>query len=347
MPGTPAALLDPLLAISDDLRPRDYVLAHLLEDHDILSLEQVQATLFTSARTCRHRLGELQQMRFIATTTQVTASRRRRTFVLPGLLSSRYVSLTKGEAEPSRKALRDRQGAAAFGAGRDDVVARNWFFVDLITHARTHPGAGLARWWSPTLTRAAVQGLAWPHGHGLHPDGHGVWIEDGREVRFFLEHDTGAGAVPDLMERIERHRQLRYDGGPDYPVLIWLSTREREADLHEHLQRATFGLTLAGLTVATASRDVGVGPASAQWWVTTDHAPGNRSADVGQERRHLRELPGDGPRGDEADASASWVDRQRSQIRQPEEVSNPVLLARTLLGPASVQQDPMYLPPWA
>lgn len=172
-----------------------------------------------------------------------------------------------------------------------------------------------------------------------------MWIEDGREVRFFLEHDTGAGPVRDLMERIERHRQLRYGGGPDYPVLIWLPTRAREAELHADLKRGRFGLTLAGLTVATAARDTGAGPACAAWWVTTANDE-SRSATAGteQDRCRLKDLRSDGPQAQEGQGLPLFEDPDRSNLREPGTVSNPVLLGRTLLGPLTPRQDPMYLP---
>lgn len=145
MPRTPPALIDPLLAISSNLRPRDYVLAHLLDEHDILSVEQIKAILFTSPHTCSHRLDELRRMRFIVSSSNLCADGSRRKFWLPGLLSTRYVSIATHEPEPTRKALQDRQARAAVRRDRDDIAAANWFFLDLIAHSRKHLGSNLAR----------------------------------------------------------------------------------------------------------------------------------------------------------------------------------------------------------
>lgn len=61
--------------------------------------------------------------------------------------------------------------------------------------------------------------------------------------------------------------RLAAGGGPRYPVLFWLPSRERETNLRRHLQGATTGaapgaasllavVTAAGVTVATATHDL-------------------------------------------------------------------------------------------
>jgi hypothetical protein len=344
MPRTPATVIDPLVAISDNLQPRDYVLAHLLDEHDILSLEQIKKLFFPSPRTCRRRLNELQRLRFVAGFTQVRGDGSRPRFFLPGLLSTRYTCLTKHEPEPTHEELQDRQARSAFHRDRHDTIGANEFFVDLFAHSRTNPATSLARWWSPSLTRIALQGLAWPEGHGLQPDGHGVWIEDGHEVRFFLEYDTGAGPISDLMEQLANYRHLREDGGPDYPVLIWLPTTEREAELHAELQRARRWSSPAALTVATAVRNTGAGPATAAWWVSRVGLAGQATAGGRQDRCRLRDLHSEAPRVD-------WVgpryqDPDQVNLREPDARWNTGRMARTLLDPLTRQQHPMYLPPW-
>src|SRR5215475_13358275 len=54
-----------LLSISWRLEPRDYVIAHLLDQHRFLTTDQIAAVLFTSVRTCRNRLNVLRKIDFI------------------------------------------------------------------------------------------------------------------------------------------------------------------------------------------------------------------------------------------------------------------------------------------
>ena len=78
------------------------------------------------------------------------------------------------------------------------LVGVNGFFTALAGNARTRPGCELARWWSARQCQqtgafansdAGVdQRLYTPKSR---PDGYGVWVEDGSQVSFFLEYDTG------------------------------------------------------------------------------------------------------------------------------------------------------------
>src|SRR3954466_12887197 len=54
-----------LIDISHRLRPRDYTIAGLLEDHTTLSTDQVAAMLFGSPVTWRHRLQLLRRLGFL------------------------------------------------------------------------------------------------------------------------------------------------------------------------------------------------------------------------------------------------------------------------------------------
>lgn len=65
----------------------------------------------------------------------------------------------------------------------------------------------------------------------MHPDGHGVWSADGREVGFFLETDLGTENRSVLAAKLGPYYRLRAAGGPAWPVLFWMSTPAREANL--------------------------------------------------------------------------------------------------------------------
>ena len=54
-----------LIEISHRLRPRDYTMASLLDEHTTLTTDQLTSILFTNATTCRHRLHTLRKIAFV------------------------------------------------------------------------------------------------------------------------------------------------------------------------------------------------------------------------------------------------------------------------------------------
>ena len=268
-------LHDSLREISWRLETRDHVLAQLLHEHRTLTTSQITAILFASPRTCRNRLGVLRTFDFVDWFIPVRHGVRLPAHWVPGLLSARLIALRNGDKAPTAKALREIQDRVVATPHLGHIDGTNQFFVDLIAHARQHSETRLSRWWSGARTAAAL-------GRRVHPDGHGAWRDAGREVGFFLEFDTGSESQPVVAAKLAPYRRLRIDGGPAWPVLFWLPTAAREANLHKRLA----GMAPLGVTVATASREhaahtVPAGPAGPVWKVA-----GN-----GRRRLHLAELP--------------------------------------------------------
>ncbi|WP_204013148.1 replication-relaxation family protein [Virgisporangium aurantiacum] len=240
------------------LQPRDYILAALLDEHRTLTTAQISAMLFTSERTCRNRLGALRRLGFVDGFIPIRRGRRLATHWLPGLLSARYVALRDGGRPPSPRVMRERQDRVVATSHLAHVDVTNQFFVDLIAHARRRPRGRLARWWSGTRTAAAL-------GRRVHPDGHGVWRAGGREVAFFLETDLGTENQSVLAAKLGPYHRLQLAGGPGWPVLFWMSTPAREANLLARLGSAT----RLGVPVATANQLHAreIGPAGRVWTV--------------------------------------------------------------------------------
>jgi len=272
-----SAVPDDLLAVSWRFEPRDYVLAHLLDQHRFLTTEQITAILYSSPRTCRNRLNVLRGIGFIDWFMPVHPRLGRLpVHWVPGSLSARYVALYDGKPAPSSRALRVARDTYASAATRVGHLVHadgvNQFFIDLLAHSRHHPTARLTRWWSAARTHSKVD-------HDTRPDGHGVWTDGDREVAFFLEHDAGTMSHPARAAKLPGYRTLQ-DKGPAWPVLFWLPSTTIETNLHRHLAGGT-----SGVVVATAARDHAAdhgGPAGPVWKV------------VGNGRRRLRlaELPG-------------------------------------------------------
>lgn len=262
-----------LRALARRLEPRDYTLAHLLDEHRTLTTEQITAVLFTAVRTCRNRLDVLRRLGFIAWFIPVRRRRRRVTHWIPALLSARYVALTRGQHPPSARAVREMQDRMVVSPTLQHTVGTNGVFVGLLTHARTTPGARLTRWWSGPSTAAAV-------GHRVFPDGHGVWREDGHTVAFYLEYDTGTETLSTVVGKLPAYRRARDLGGPSWPVLFVLPSRLREHNLRQRLTATG----TSGVIVATTSQDrADADPAGPIWALADD-------ADAAP-RRRLAELP--------------------------------------------------------
>jgi Replication-relaxation len=260
-----------LIDISHRLRPRDYTIAALLDEHTTLTTEQITAILFTNPTTCRHRLHLLRRIGFVDRFIRNRPGAPNSTCWVSGPLSARYVALARGDSPPTPKALRERQDRIYARPTWAHLVATNQFFVDLLVHARHQPGTALLRWWSEHTTAARFGGR-------INPDGHGVWTDGQRSVGWFLELDRGTESLGRLVGKLGPYRRLHAEGGPYDPVLFVLPNRAREQNLHRRLADRPEPT----LTVATTSPDAGDDPAGPVWRVF-----GN-----GRHRLALAELPG-------------------------------------------------------
>src|SRR6266511_892145 len=263
-----------LLAHSDRLGPRDYTLALLLDEHRVLTGPQVTAILFGSPYTCRNRLHALRRIGFLDRFSPYRTGVLAPVHWVAGPLAARYAALSQDKRPPSLKALREQQDGIVATRHLAHQVGGNQFFIDLLTHTRAHPDTRLLRWWS-----AGHSGKEF--GGRVRPDGYGIWTDGHRQVSFMVEHDTGTETLATLVAKLVPYRKLRADGGPGGPVLFWLPTAAREANLHQRLA----GVNLGGLVVATAARDsvtqAGLGPADTVW----------RLVGNGRHRLPLADLP--------------------------------------------------------
>lgn len=270
-----------LIDISHRLRPRDYTIATLLDEHTTLTTDQITAVLFGSVTTCQHRLNALRGMRFVDRFLRNRPGQPNPACWVPGMLSARYAALARDEHPPNQRRLQDRQDRIYASPTLLHLLAVNDFFVALLSHARQHPAGRLRRWWSERSTAAAF-------GQRIHPDGHGVWTDGDAETGFFLELDRGTEPVGRLVEKLAAQRRLQEAGGPTYPVLFVLPTRAREQHLHRRLADQPEPALIVATTSPEAGRDPGRlrglhGPAGPVW----------RVAGNGRHRLRLADLPSD------------------------------------------------------
>jgi hypothetical protein len=257
--GGPAARLTAVAVAAELSRitPRDRLILDLLHQHQTLTTGHLTDLAFTSTGRTQNRLADLYRRAVLD---------RFRHYQRPGSQSWRWtlgplgaaiVAAGHGDPLPRPAAVRDATARLAMSPTLPHLLAVNGFFVALTAHARTRDGVRLARWWNEARCRDACGNL-------IRPDGHGVWHSGGRTVPFWLEMDLGSEPLTRVAAKLTGYAHL----GPrlSYPVLFWLPTAGREANLHRLLSRT--GVP-DGLTVATGTDDntAGTGPAGAVWRV--------------------------------------------------------------------------------
>ncbi|WP_433615320.1 replication-relaxation family protein [Dactylosporangium sp. CA-139114] len=243
--------------------PRDRLLLDLLDQHQTFTTEHLVTLAFGSVGRARNRLNTLHGRDILD---------RFRHFHRPGSQSWRWtlgpvgaaiVAAARGEAMPRPAAVRDATARLAMSPRLNHLLATNGLFVALTGAARTRPEARLGRWWNEQRCRDATGNL-------VRPDGHGVWVVGGRAVPFWLEMDLGTEPLPRVADKLTGYAAL----GPRraYPVVFWLPTAAREANLHAMWART--GIP-DGVRVATGADDHAAahgGPAGAVWRCPGDPA---------------------------------------------------------------------------
>jgi hypothetical protein len=173
-----------LLAALRRLQPRDQAIASLLVEHRTLTTSQLAAVLFPSLATARVRLYRLRHPGWVESFTPIRAAGHLETHWAAGVLAARYVAVQQSTPPPTARGWRDRLESIAASSHLEHGDGASQVFIDLLAHARAHPGTRLARWWGAARAAAAL-------GQRVHPDGHGVWADGDRQVGFLLKFDTG------------------------------------------------------------------------------------------------------------------------------------------------------------
>jgi hypothetical protein len=129
-----------LLHIAFRIQPRDAVLARLLDEHAVLTTDQITALLFTNPRTCRNRLDLLRRAGFVGRFTPAVG---------PGGADPIAPPTHDRPAQPDSASGSHRSHGAhgrarSSGAGRTDPPRRRRASVGAVSHWVAGPAA--ARW---------------------------------------------------------------------------------------------------------------------------------------------------------------------------------------------------------
>jgi hypothetical protein len=258
-----------LLTIYPHITSRDRQLLQLLDDHQVLTTDQIHRMLFLARRTCQIRLGELAALGLLDRFRFARAGGGSQPWHWTlGHNGHRFQAPAHNRPEPTVRTSRQTVQRLSANPNLTHLLTANEFFVRLSAYARRHPEARLDRWWSETTTTKQYRTIT--------ADGHGLWSIADATVGFFLEADTGTEPLRSrVVTKLDRYAQLIRRGGPRYPVLFWLGSERREEHLHLLLPGRRGDVPFATATHATD-------PAAAVW------LPGGATGRV-----RLAELPSD------------------------------------------------------
>jgi hypothetical protein len=260
-PSRRGNVAEQLAALAGRLTARDRAIVRLVHEHRVLTTPQLAGAFFHSQDRAEHRLRELSQARVLL---------RFRPHARHGEGSAPYhyvlgplgaaVLAAEQSVEPRQLGYRpDKALKVAHSQRLAHLVGANGFFTALTAHGRQDrsQGAWLALWLSE---RACAD--HW--GHVVRPDGFGRWHQHGRQVGFFLEYDRGTEPLDRLAAKLYGYGRLADATQIPTPVLFWLPTSGREANVRQALAGEARWGTVRFL-VATASPTFGLGPAEATW----------------------------------------------------------------------------------
>ncbi len=272
--SAPARLRDPL-AVLGVLTGRDRQLLALLGEHQVLTTSQLTRLAFPSRVMAQRRLLRLYQLGVLDRFRWYQTVGSQDWHYTTGLLGAELLAAARTATPPRPSEQHRRISRLAASPRLAHLLGINEVFTRLAGHARTHPGAALNAWWPERRCAEHYSTL-------VRPDGYGQWTQAGRRVEFFLEYDTGTEPLTRVVAKLAGYADLAAAGGPAIPVLFWVPTISREANLHAALTRANSPVTIATANTELAA-GYGNGPAGAIW--RTRRSPGRQPLiDVGTGR---------------------------------------------------------------
>ncbi|GGS97510.1 hypothetical protein GCM10010156_64640 [Planobispora rosea] len=258
--------IDPSLMgeLAARLTDRDHDLLATVFEHRVLTTHQIEHIFFTRPQIARrrlavlHRLAALERFRPWAPTGSSPCH-----WVL-GPAGAAVLAAQRGISVAQLGYRRDAAMSICFSSRLGHLIGVNDFFTCLHRSARqSHASARVAEWWSERRCAALWGDLA-------RPDAYGRWIENGDQVDFFLEHDTGSEPLAKVVRKLDDYADLAETTGITTPVLLWLPSTRREANLRELI-----GVPEAPVATAVHTL-IGDGPAGPVWLPCGSQGPRRR-----------------------------------------------------------------------
>ncbi|MFG2019243.1 replication-relaxation family protein [Actinomadura geliboluensis] len=242
------------------LTNRDRALLSLLWEHRVLTSEQITALFFRTSERTHQRLRQLHELHALSSFRPWVPNGTAAKHWVLGPAGAHVLAVEQGISLRELGYRHETAMGIAVSPRLGHQVGVNDFFVRLRAYARNRDdGTGLNQWWSE---RRCI--THW--GDHARPDAFGRWSESGRqgspaEVAFFLEHDTGTERLARVAAKLNGYTTLARETGSSRPVLFWLPSAAREANLRRLLSVPGVPVATAVQTPAT-SRE---GPAGIVW----------------------------------------------------------------------------------
>jgi Replication-relaxation len=254
------------------LTDRDRFLVRVVAEHRVLTTDQLAALAFENVITARHRLDALNRMGALCRFRPHRAVGSAPWHYLLGPLGAAILGAEdRDDAKWLSQVRAGRQVALQRSQRLSHMTGANWFFVALAAAAR-RGGGELRTWLSDRHTAeyfyelpislSALASLP-------QPDGLGVWAEDGREIAFTLEYDTGSEHLAQLAGKLDGYARLaevilRYH--QQVPSLLFcFPTPVREQTARRALAASIDSLSLR---IATAAIDPQANCPAGQVWMS-------------------------------------------------------------------------------
>jgi hypothetical protein len=255
-----------LAILASRLTPRDQWIVAMVHEHRVLTSTQIAALAFDFERGARRRLATLtHQLRVLDRFRPRLALGSAPEHYVLGPAGAAYLAAERDQSPKVFGYSRQRAHQIAVSAHLSHAVGCNEVFTRIAAAHRHDPDGGrLAAWWSERRCLRLWQDLARPDGYGhytLAPAG--VDPGSARNLRFFLEYDTGTEPLGRLAAKLPGYAKLAA-ATTTQPVLFYLPSRLREENFHTLLARDA-----PRVPVATTSPDAltaaATGPTGPVW----------------------------------------------------------------------------------
>ena len=174
--------------------------------HRVLTTEQFAALGFGNITTARHRLSVLVRLGLLRRFRPHPPTGSAPWHYVLGPVGAAMLGVEEREEKRWLPHVRaDRQLSLERSPRLSHMTGRNWFFVAVVRHARQH-GGELREWLNEADTAARYKNTAINRDDQARlprPNGAGTWAEDGKEVLFLLEYDTGTEHLGVLVGKLD------------------------------------------------------------------------------------------------------------------------------------------------
>jgi hypothetical protein len=255
-----------LAVLASRLTTRDQWIIAMVHEHRVLTSTQISALAFDDERGARRRLATLtHQLRVLDRfRPRLTLGSAPEHYVL-GPAGAAYLAAERDQSPKQFGYSRQRAHQIAVSAHLAHAVGCNEVFTRIAAAHRHDPDGGrLAAWWSERRCLRLWQDLARPDGYGHYTFApRGADPGSARNLRFFLEYDTGTEPLGRLAAKLPGYAKLAA-ATTTQPVLFYLPNAARENNFHALLARDT-----PRVPVATSSPDAlraaATGPTGPVW----------------------------------------------------------------------------------